>query len=266
MNARRRFLKLSLTAAASSLFVTRARAEGPQPSAFIPMAAALPLVIAPGAAPISTPTPTSVPIPTPSPTLSPVPGDANILGSASGSVDQTAAWLIAYADPSYTPSDLRVIVESYQRVGESVGIDWFVAVAQMAHETGNLTSFWSLRPQRNPAGIGVTGVWQSDPPADQTGWAYNTQRSRWERGISFPTWADDAIPAHLGRLLAYALTDAQANAAQRAMITKALSYRGITNTNRGTAQTWVGLNGRWAVPGATYGQTILSLAQRIRQG
>jgi hypothetical protein len=254
MNTRRRFLKLSLVALATGLVATHTRAEENQPAASMPMIAALPLVIAPPF------------IPTPAPTPPATPGDAPLLGIATGTIDQAVAWLASRADQSYTDFDLRAIVEAYQRIGEAVGMDWFTAVAQMAHETGNLTSFWSLRPQRNPAGIGVTGVWQYDQPVDITGWAFNTQRVRWERGLSFTTWADDAIIAHLGRLLAYALTDDQANQAQRDLITRALSYRGISNTNRGMAQTWIGLNGRWAVPGTTYGQTILALAQRIRQG
>jgi N-acetylmuramoyl-L-alanine amidase len=29
--------------------------------------------------------------------------------------------------------------------------------------------------------------------------------------------------------------------------------------DRGTATTWVGLNGKWAVPGTNYGQLILSI-------
>lgn len=262
MNTRRRFLKLSLAALVTSAVATRTHAEETQPAAFSALSASLPLVVVP----LPTPSPTPIPSQTPEPTVTPTPGDAPLLGPAMGSVDQAVAWLATRADDTYTDFDLRSIVEAYQQVGNSVGMDWFTAIAQMAHETGNLTSFWSLRPQRNPAGIGVTGVWQYDQPADTTGWAYNTQRVRWERGISFPTWADDAIPAHLGRLLAYALTDSQANQAQRDLINKALSYRGISNTNRGVAQTWIGLNGRWAVPGTTYGQTILALAQRIRQG
>jgi hypothetical protein len=259
MNTRRRFLKLSLVALATGILATKTRAEENQPAASMPTIASLPLVIAPPLIPTPTPIP-------PPPTPPPAPGDASLLGIATGTVDQAVAWLASRADQSYTDFDLRAIVEAYQRIGAVVGMDWFTAVAQMAHETGNLTSFWSLRPQRNPAGIGVTGVWQYDQPVDITGWAFNTQRVRWERGLTFPTWADDAISAHLGRLLAYALTDDQANQAQRDLIASALAYRGISNTNRGMAQTWIGLNGRWAVPGTTYGQTILALAQRIRQG
>jgi len=187
----------------------------------------------------------------------------NIIAPASGTVEQAVAWLVPRADPSYTPFDVRVICEAYRSVGERVGVDWFTALAQMAHETGNLTSFWSLRPQRNPAGIGVTGQWSATPPANPAGWAFNHQRQRWELGVSFPTWASDAVPAHIGRLLAYALRDEEANAEQRALICHALSYRPFPANLRGVAPRWVDLNGRWAVPGATYGQTIINLARRM---
>ncbi|GAB4123895.1 MAG: hypothetical protein Fur005_34480 [Roseiflexaceae bacterium] len=272
MVSRRRFLTISLAGLAAG--ATSMRIAAQSGSATAPYTANLPLVVAATPTPIPQPTqiPTATPEPTaiPEPTVTPEPtatvpiGDAAILGWASGSVEQAANWVAARCDASYSAYDVRTIVEAYQRHGDSVGIDWFVAIAQMAHETGHLTSFWSFRPQRNPAGIGVTGQWQSDPPANTDGWAYNTQRNRWERGISFPTWADHAVPAHLGRLLAYALTDAQANQIQRDMIAYALSYRGISVANRGVAPTWQGLNGRWAVPGTTYGQTILSLAARMR--
>lgn len=249
---RRRFLTLSLGAAAT-LATPRAFAQDIAPLAG-PYMAALPLVAVP------------IPEPTPTPVPTPQPGEGSILGPATGTVDQAVAWIAARADASYADDAVREIVEAYRNIGENVGMDWFVSLAQMCHETGNLTSFWSLRPQRNPAGIGVTGVWQNDPPADTNGWAFNTQRNRWERGISFGSWAGEAIPAHLGRLLAYALRDDQANPNQYNLIQYALSFRGMSNTNRGVATTWVGLNGKWAVPGTTYGQTLLSLAQRMREG
>ncbi len=199
------------------------------------------------------------------PTPPPPAIDAPILGPASGTAEQALAWLAPRADPDYTDFDLTVIIEGYRSIGESVGMDWFLALAQNAHETGSLTSFWSQRPQRNPAGLGVTGAPcdPNKPPVAPNVCAYNYQRTRWEIGISFPSWVDDAIPAHLGRLLAYALTDAQATPAQLALIQKALSYRGLSASLRGVAPTIIGLNGKWAVPGCAYGQTIISLRDRM---
>jgi Mannosyl-glycoprotein endo-beta-N-acetylglucosaminidase len=254
MLTRRQFLHAAISAGAAALILNQTRAQEATGSNGL-YQAALPVVMIP------LPEPTPLP-PTPIPT--PIPGDVPILGVSNGTVEQAIAWIVPRASENYSDEAVREIVEAYQSIGTNVGMDWFVALAQMCHETGHITSFWSQRPQRNPAGIGVTGVWQNEQPTDTTGWAYNTQRNRWERGLSFESWAGEAIPAHLGRLLAYALTDQQANPTQLQLIQYALSFRGITNTNRGVAPTWVGLNGRWAVPGTTYGQTILALAEKMR--
>jgi hypothetical protein len=224
------------------------------------------------ATPLPTPDgPTPLPIPTTTPRPRPIPApelDAPIVGPASGTFEQAVVWLASRADSSYSAAAVYEIVAAYERVGSAAGVDWFLAVAQMAHETGHLTSFWSLRPQRNPAGIGVTGHTApggpNDPPPAPTGWAFNTQRERWEAGVSFATWANDAAPAHLGRLLAYARTDADATAEQRALIAQALAVRSLPADLRGVAPRWVDLNGRWAAPGTTYGQSIINLARRMR--
>lgn len=263
MMTRRQFLKALIITGATAAVGSTGRAG--ERSAY---EVYLPLVQAPAAAP---PEPTGTPLPPtpvlpPDDDLPPILDDAPIIGRATGTAEMAITWLTPRADPGYTPFDIGVIVHAYRSIGDAAGMDWFLALAQMAHETGHLTSFWSLRPQRNPAGIGVTGEWRSDPPPDLSGWAYNIQRQRWERGISFPTWVDHAIPAHLGRLLAYALTDAQANETQRALIATALAVRPLPSHLRGIAPTILGLNGKWASPGTTYGQSIIALARRMRYG
>jgi hypothetical protein len=193
------------------------------------------------------------------------PADLPILGLPSGTVEEAVRVLAPRAvNNGYSYDDVRTIVQAYEQVGSSVGVDWFLAIAQMAHETGYLTSYWSARPQNNPAGLGVEGQSSSTNP-NQPGWVFNTQRNMWEKGLSFPTWRDDAIPAHIGRLLAYALRDDQASPAQKALIAKALAYRALPANLRGVAPTVVGLNGRWAFPGTTYGQRILDVMMRLRQ-
>ncbi|HWQ16053.1 MAG TPA: hypothetical protein VNL77_24850 [Roseiflexaceae bacterium] len=259
MPSRRTFLRASATALLASAVAGIVRAGGDEFFAYLPTVERYP-----PPTPVPTEEPTEEPTATPE---DPPPGptdDAPIVGPATGTAAQALAWLAPRADASYTDYDLAQILQAYRELGESVGMDWFLAVAQMAHETGNLTSFWSLRPQRNPAGIGVTGQWSSTPPPDTTGWAYNYQRARWEVGLSFATWAGDSAPAHLGRLLAYALRDEDASDAQRALIARALAYRPLPADRRGVAPRWVDLNGRWAVPGTTYGQSIIDLARRMR--
>lgn len=211
------------------------------------------------------PTATQPPSPTATQSPSPVPGDldAPLLGPATGSAAQASAYLIARSN-SYTSYDIGQIVAAYQAVGERVGLDWFLAIAQCAHETGSLTSWWCQRPRRNPAGIGVTGRiipgTLDSPPGPEWVW----DGLQWREGLSFSTWADHAVPAHLGRLLAYALRDDQANSAQRELIAYALGYRPLPTSLRGVAPTIVGLNGRWAYPGTSYGQQIVDLARRMR--
>lgn len=192
-----------------------------------------------------------------------VPNDAPLLGPPSGTTAQAIAYLARRA-VGYTLFDITSIVNTYQQMGEPVGLDWFLALAQMAHETGSITSWWSQRPRRNPAGIGVTGrVLAGTPDAPPPGdWAWHN--NQWEEGVSFATWADDGIPAQLGRLLAYALTDDRMTDAQRALTARALSYRPLPASLRGVAPTIIGLNGRWAWPGTNYGQAIIDLMRRMQ--
>jgi hypothetical protein len=193
---------------------------------------------------------------------------APLLGPASGSAEQAIAWLSARAIDS---NNITKIVNDYQRIGEQVKLDWFLAIAQMAHETGSLTSWWSQPPRRNLAGIGVTGEWLPGLPDGSPGtapgpaWAWSAQLGRWLAGVSFPTWGSDAVPAHLGRLLAYALPAGQGDLIQQSLIDQALSYRSLPASHRNSAPTILGLNGRWAVPGTEYGQQIMALAEAMRR-
>jgi hypothetical protein len=247
-----------------------------------PTLAAMPLwlPLAQGAPEQTAPTPTIAPTAGPNQPIAPTagpnqrylpvvgkdldPGDPPILGRPSGTAQQATDWLAARA-AGYTPGEVTTIVADYARLGDTTGVDWFLALAQLAHETASMTSWWSQPPRRNPAGIGVTGATRPGVPDTPPGAGWTWDGTQWREGLSFASWLDDAAPAHLGRLLAYALTDTQANQAQRALIERALSYRPLPASYRGVAPTILGLNGRWAVPGTQYGQSIIALARRMRQ-
>ncbi len=188
--------------------------------------------------------------------------DSPILSSAiQGAPDQCCRFIFARQHGEYNENDIRnTIVPAYFSVCASVGMDPVMLLAQMIHETGCMTSWWSQRPRRNPAGIGVTG--RTSPNQPSSG-AWALRDGIWAEGVSFPSWKDDSIPAHAGRVLAYALRDDQANQVQRQMIARALSYRPLPAHFRGVAPTWRGLNGRWAVPGATYADKIAEIANAI---
>ena len=68
-------------------------------------------------------------------------GTVLIVGPASGSADAAVRWITARCSPSYTAFDVAAIVARYRELGEWAQIDWFLALAQLAHETGSLTSW-----------------------------------------------------------------------------------------------------------------------------
>lgn len=196
-------------------------------------------------------------------TRSPLPG--TLLGPPTGTAEAAIAWL-APRSTAYTPYDVGVIVNGYAEIGAAAELDWFLAIAQCAHETGNLTSWWCQRPRRNPAGIGVTGEIRPGTPDQPPGpdWAWDEANQVWRAGLSFASWVDESIPAHLGRLLAYALPVGAGTPYQQQLIDYALMRRPLPSSLRGVAVTIIDLNGRWAYPGTEYGQRILDLAERMR--
>lgn len=168
---------------------------------------------------------------------------------------------IAKHGTRYDAVSLNSIAESYWHYSAKAGIDPLIAIAQVLHETGWLTSWWSQRPRRNPAGIGVTGEVRADK-APSVEWAYNPDRRLWERGISFLTW-DRAAAAHVGRLLAYACPAGVLTDDQHLLISTALAVRPLSVMKQGQAQTLAGLSGTWAVPGVGYAGKLAAIAQAL---
>lgn len=203
-----------------------------------------------------------------------------LVASPRCALDRLHQAFMGHTRRGYVDQDIhRTIIPEYWRVCLEGGIDPLLVVAQLIKETSErwpnlqrspyapLCSYWSQRPHRNPAGIGVTGRWSQEA---QPGYAYNSDRKRYEQGLSFPSWKDDAVPAHVGRLLAYALPLGAENDAQRALIEKALSYRGLPDTMRGSAPTLKPLGKAhnhtgqgWASPGTDYGRSIATIANAI---
>ena len=123
-----------------------------------------------------------------------------LLGQPLATYDQALAYLRKRGPwGEYKDEDLITILLAYWRMSLSVGIDPVLAIAQMIHETGGLTSWWSQRPRRNPAGLGVTGRNQSKEPANPSTWAYRESMRTWYEGLSFAAWDTASVPAHRRR-------------------------------------------------------------------
>lgn len=123
----------------------------------------------------------------------------------------------------------------YLNIGKRYGIRGDIAFAQMLKETGFFKFGGDVkREQNNFAGLGATGGVE---------------------GASFSS-LEDGVRAHIQHLYAYCSTkDVPAGE-------KVVDPR-FGLVTRGSVTTWEGLNGKWAVPGDGYGESILAVHQKV---
>lgn len=198
--------------------------------------------------------------------------DSPLLGTTDVSALAVAERLVK-AKQLYTPREIRMFAVEYYRLCTSVGLNPLLAIAQMTHETGWLTSWWCDRPRRNPAGLGVTGVTRpySDPrPMPPDAWQADPPANVWRRGYAFADWQRESIPAHVGRLCAYATQPAARTPAQSALIAFATSRHPLPEPVHGSAQTLKQLGKAhnksglgWASPGTYYGASIAKIGNTL---
>lgn len=141
-------------------------------------------------------------------------------------------------------ADYELIAETYTELGHESGLGNLMPFAQAVKECAWFRD-WKWVKNNNPTGLGSF--------------------TRATRGYVFET-KEQGIRASFGHLLGYALTDLQACRCQAELMKSSprlsvLSDRGY----RGIAKVWADLNGRWAWPGTTYGQSIERLAMEISQ-
>lgn len=200
------------------------------------------------------------------PTPEPYTEMSPILGVTASSALTVAERVAGRPGQKYTPAEIRSIVATYYRICTPVGVNPLLAVAQMCHETGYLTSWWCDRPRRNAAGVGVTG--QSRPATDphplpREVWHLDSVVGRWRHGCAFKSWEYESIPAHVGRLLRYALKPGTETPTQHLLMAQALGFRTLPEAYWGIAPTLRGLEGTWAVPGHTYADKIAAIANSL---
>ncbi|QHE54113.1 N-acetylmuramoyl-L-alanine amidase [Pontibacillus sp. HMF3514] len=124
----------------------------------------------------------------------------------------------------------------YLIFGQYYGIRGDIAFAQSMHETDYLRFTGVVQPEQNNfCGLGTTGP--DDP------------------GVSFDT-PEDGVLAHIQHLYAYASTELLPN--EYPLVDPRFDL-----VTRGSATTWEALNGKWAVPGDNYGQSILSIYEHM---
>lgn len=124
----------------------------------------------------------------------------------------------------------------YVNLGSYYGIRGDIAFAQAILETDYFRFTGVVQPhQNNFAGIGSTGP-------DDSGAIFKNP--------------SDGVLAHIQHLFAYASQSPLPN--QYPLVDPRFHL-----VKRGSAPHWVDLNGKWAVPGGNYGQTILNIYNRM---
>jgi len=164
--------------------------------------------------------------------------DTAIIGTPLASQEQCVNYLLSvnpHPAISVTP---RELVSYYYEEGTREGIRPDVAFAQALKETGFFRYGGTVTPdQNNYCGLGTT--------------------SATVKGAYFAT-SQIGVRAHIQHLLAYASTR---RPVQPVVDPRYNLVRTVYGTN--TLGNWQDLNGRWAVPGDSYGQSILSMFRAI---
>ncbi|MDY6268120.1 MAG: glucosaminidase domain-containing protein [Selenomonadaceae bacterium] len=164
--------------------------------------------------------------------------DDSIIGTPLATQEQCVKYLLSYNPAPNISCTPQQLVSFYYQEGEREGIRPDVAFAQALKETGFFRYGGDVVPsQNNYCGLGTTGGGV--------------------RGAAFAT-PQLGVRAHIQHLLAYAST----REPQEPVVDPRYSLvRGTYGDT--TLGAWNDLNGRWAVPGNSYGQSILSMFRAI---
>ena len=165
-------------------------------------------------------------------------GQTPLRGVWSGTADRLAEYLLTIAPEPLFTVPASVLADYYVRYCAEAGLRADLLWAQMIHETGYGMYGGDVLPeQNNYAGIGATG---GGVP-----------------GLSFPT-AEAGVMAQVAHMVAYVYTESPVSWADATV-----DPRFDLVSPRGVAAVLADLNGRWAYPGTTYGQSIEAIARAI---
>ncbi len=167
-------------------------------------------------------------------------GQTPLRGVWSGTAERLASFLLtACPSPLFTASP-SILAEYYVRYSAEADLRADILWAQMIHETGYGMYGGNVIPeQNNYAGIGSTGSG--------------------EPGAFFAT-AEAGVMAHVAHMVAYVY-----DASPVVWANSTTDPRFDCVNPRGAASVLADLNGRWAVPGTTYGEDIEEIVRAINR-
>ncbi|MDF2875036.1 MAG: Mannosyl-glycoprotein endo-beta-N-acetylglucosaminidase [Sporomusa sp.] len=167
--------------------------------------------------------------------------DLSIRGEPLATQEQCINYLRKKGRMPLLTVSIEQLVSYFYQESRLEGIRPDVAFAQAIHETGHFRYGGDVVPlQNNYCGLGTTGGGV--------------------KGAWFPN-AQVGVRAQVQHLLAYTSTKPP----ELEIVDP--RYELVKRTAKfGQARTWTELNGKWAVPGTTYGQKILRIHQKILNG
>lgn len=185
--------------------------------------------------------------------------DLTIMGNSRLTADQLRKWIAS--ESARLKSDLAKqgqqfqpipdLADLYIKIGAQYGIRGDLAFCQAAKETGFWQFTGSVQPwQNNYCGLYATG---SPCSGQESCNGADIKQVRFQAGVSGAIFATPAagVEAHIQHLYAYATNKALPAG-------KTLLDPRFCLVSKGIAPTWQGLDARWAVPGTSYGQSIIS--------
>jgi hypothetical protein len=165
-------------------------------------------------------------------------GQTPLKGVWNGTADRLASFLVRECPSPHFTVPASVLAEYYVRYCAEAGLRADLLWAQMIHETGAGMYGGDVRSeQNNYAGIGAAGGDES--------------------GAAFPT-AEAGVMAHVAHMVAYVYASSPVSWADATA-----DPRFDLVNPRGAASVLADLDGRWAVPGVAYGESIEAIARAI---
>ncbi len=154
-----------------------------------------------------------------------------------------------YPEQGFTPFP-DDIAELYISLGEKYNIRGDLAFAQALKETGYFQFYGSVEPfQNNFCGLGASGIENTGEEALNGVDSTRVYSIPGLHGLTYLTVAD-GVEAHLQHLYAYTSTEELPEGCE--LLDPRFGY-----VKRGVAKTWTDLDGRWAIPGNGYGESII---------
>lgn len=154
-----------------------------------------------------------------------------------------------YPELGFTPFP-DDIAELYLEIGAKYNIRGDLAFAQALKETGYFQFYGRVQAfQNNFCGLGASGIENTGEEALN---GVEPDRAAYIpglHGLTFMTVAD-GVEAHIQHLYAYAADEELPDGCE--LVDPRFQY-----VKRGVAETWTDLNGRWAIPGDGYGESII---------